>query len=91
MFRKDSLCAAWFENYWSRSIVLMKMGERVVVQREIDKEGEGVLEPFVQISEEEEYVNPSTAELCWLNWRQENFLSFQGLSKADSLLMHWPV
>ena len=35
----------------------MKMGERVVVQREIDKEGEGVLEPFVQISEEEEYVN----------------------------------
>lgn len=43
----------------------MKMREKVVVQREIDKEkeGEGVLEAFVQISEEEECVNPSTAEL----------------------------
>lgn len=71
----------------------MKRTERVVVQREIDKrkEEEGVLEPFVQISEEEDYVHPSTAELCWLNWRQDTFLSFQGLSKADSLLMHWPV
>ena len=66
----------------------MKMRER-----EIDKEkgGEGVLEAFVQISEEEDCVNPSTAELCWLNWRQETFLCFQGLSKADLLLMHRPV
>lgn len=69
------------------------MRERVVIQREIDteKEGEGVLEAFVQISEEEECVNPSTAELCWLNWRQETFLSFQGLSKAALLLMHRTV
>ena len=49
------------------------------------------MEPFVQISEEEEYVNQYKAELCWMNWRQETCLRFQGLSKGDLILMHWPV
>lgn len=49
------------------------------------------MEPFVQISEEKEHVNQSNAELCWLNWRQETCLPFQGLSKGDLILMHWPV
>lgn len=81
--------------------VLIKMTERVVGQREPDreKEGEWALEPFFQISEEEEYVTLFKAELCYLKGRPETILRFQEwaegrpcrVSNAELALTQWPL
>lgn len=46
-------CTAWFENYRPRSIVLIKIREKVVRQKKMDgeKEEAQALEPFAQLSE----------------------------------------
>lgn len=90
-----------FENYWSRLVVLIKMTERVVGQREPDreKEGEWALEPFLRISEEEGYVTLFKAELCCLKGRPGTILRFpewaEGrpcrVSNAELTLTQWPL
>lgn len=99
VFLRNSLIS--FENYWSSLVVLIKMTERVVGQREHDreKEGEWALEPFFKISEEEEYVNLFKTDLCCLKGRPETILSFQEwpegracrVSNAESALTQWPL